>query len=436
MQTDRYGLPLSTSQPRARDAYLAAVDSLLGAMPGDLEGFEAALRHDPDFALAAIGLARALLVRMRVSEARHYAASARALVAGASERERSHVHVLALGIEGKTVEALDAMHAHLRRWPRDAMVLAPATGVFGIIGFSGRSEREREQFELLQALAPHYREGNGGEGNGGEGDGEDWWFGMALAFAACETGRLDLAAPMIERSLARMPTSGNVVHVHAHVAYELGDTQSELSRLEASLRSYPREALMHCHLSWHAALFAMQLGDADKAWRHYRDSVHPDVALAPPLNMVTDCASFLWRAELADQPAPGGAAGAQREWDTVRRSARQYFPKAGVTFADVHVALACIASGDRTGLGELRAQLAERLAAGKLTAGPAVLSLVDGLAAYRDADWPRAVRELGAALPETVRIGGSRAQRDLVALTLAEAQRQAGVGTGRAPGFR
>ena len=47
MQTDRYGLPLSTSQPRARDAYLAAVDSLLGAMPGDLEGFEAALRHDP-----------------------------------------------------------------------------------------------------------------------------------------------------------------------------------------------------------------------------------------------------------------------------------------------------------------------------------------------------------------------------------------------------
>jgi len=46
------------------------------------------------------------------------------------------------------------------------------------------------------------------------------------------------------------------------------------------------------------------------------------------------------------------------------------------------------------------------------------------------------VRELEAALPETVRIGGSRAQRDLVALTLAEAQRQAGVGTGRPPGFR
>jgi len=426
MQTDRYGLSLTTREPRARDAYLGAVDSLLGAMPGDIEGFEAALRHDPGFALAAIGLARALLVRMRVSEARQSAASARELVAGASERERSHVHVLALGIEGKTAEALAAMHAHLMRWPRDAMVLAPATGVFGIIGFSGRLERERELFELLQELAPHYREG----------DGEDWWFGMSLAFAACETGRLDLAAPMIERSLARMPASGNVVHVHAHVAYELGDTQSELSRLEASLRSYPREALMHCHLSWHAALFAMQLGDSDKAWRHYRDSVHPDVALAPPLNMVTDCASFLWRAELANQPAPGGAAGAQIEWDTVRRSARQYFPKAGVTFADVHVALACIASGDRPGLGELRAQLSERLAADKLAAGPAVLSLVDGLAAYRDADWPRAVRELEAALPETVRIGGSRAQRDLVALTLAEAQRQAGVGTGRPPGFR
>jgi tetratricopeptide (TPR) repeat protein len=346
--------------------------------------------------------------------------------------------VLALGVEGKPAAALAAMHEHLARWPRDAMVLAPATGVFGLIGFSGRIEREQELFELLQALAPHYRHADGDAGSDTQGaaQGEDWWFNMAHAFAACEVGRLDLAAPMIERSLALMPNSGHTVHVHAHVAYELGDGQAGLNRLEASLATYSREALMHCHLAWHAALFAMQLGDPDKAWRYYRESVHPDAALAPPLNLVTDSASFLWRTELAGQQLPGGPAGARSQWDAVNRSARQYFPKAGVTFADVHVALACIASGDRSGLGELRAQLAERLAAGSLAAGSVVLSLIDGLAAYREADWALAVRELAAALPDTVRIGGSRAQRDLVALTLADAQRRAGIGTRQVPGFR
>jgi hypothetical protein len=36
------------------------------------------------------------------------------------------------------------------------MALAPATGVFGPIGFSGRQEREAYLLELLHSLAPHY----------------------------------------------------------------------------------------------------------------------------------------------------------------------------------------------------------------------------------------------------------------------------------------
>ncbi|MEK9707392.1 MAG: tetratricopeptide repeat protein, partial [Alphaproteobacteria bacterium] len=100
MQTDRYGLPLSTSEPEARDAYVAAVDNLLGAMPGDIEGFELALQHDPRFALAAIGLARGLLLRMRVKQAREAAAQGRVLAEGLSERERSHVDAMALAVEG------------------------------------------------------------------------------------------------------------------------------------------------------------------------------------------------------------------------------------------------------------------------------------------------------------------------------------------------
>jgi hypothetical protein len=52
--------------------------------------------------------------------------------------------------------------------------------------------------------------------------------------------------------------------------------------------------------------------------------------------------------------------------------------------------------------------------------------LVDGLAAYARGDWDGAIRQLGRALPETVRIGGSRAQRDLVEHTLVAAYLKAG----------
>jgi hypothetical protein len=97
-----------------------------------------------------------------------------------------------------------------------------------------------------------------------------------------------------------------------------------------------------------------------------------------------------------------------------------------VTFADVHVALACAATGDEANLGRLADELSARLAAGRLPAGEVVLLLVRGLAAYARGDWNAAVADLERALPDTVRIGGSRAQRDVVENTLLAAYVKAG----------
>ena len=45
-------------------------------------------------------------------------------------------------------------------------------------------------------------------------------------------------------------------------------------------------------------------------------------------------------------------------------------------------------------------------------------TLAAGFAAYAKQQWDEAIRLFEEALPETVRIGGSRAQRDLVEHTL------------------
>lgn len=401
MLTDRYGLALSTASRDARDAYVAGVDSLLSAAAGVEGHFGCALDADPNFSLAYVGLARARFLKADVAAAREAAARARALAQAATPRERSHVNAIALAVEGKVPDSLAATRAHLVEHPRDAMVLAPATGVFGLIGFSGRQEREAEMYELLSSLAPHYD--------------ADWWFDSMLAFAACESGRLDEAQPLIERSMAANPRSPHGAHVKVHVLYELGEWKEGFDYLEDWMPGYPKEGLMHCHLSWHVALFALAVGARERAWQAYRAGAHPGGSWGPPLNAVSDSASFLWRAELAGEPRN------PELWREARDYALACFPKAGVPFADVHTAIACVASGDFAALEKLVGEMNARLEAGKLAPGRVVPALAEGFSAYVKEDWNEAIRWLERALPETVRIGGSRAQRDLVEKTLAAA---------------
>jgi hypothetical protein len=66
------------------------------------------------------------------------------------------------------------------------------------------------------------------------------------------------------------------------------------------------------------------------------------------------------------------------------------------------------------------------LAAGKLPAGEVVATLADAFGAFARSDWDNAVALFEQALPQTVRIGGSRAQRDLVEHTLVAAYLRAG----------
>jgi tetratricopeptide (TPR) repeat protein len=406
MASDRYDHALSTGSAAARDAYVEGADAVLGAMPSPQEPLRRALDADPDFALAWIALARSRFLEADVAGAREAAARARALAETTTARERSHVHAIALAIEGKPVDALAATRAHLTEHPRDAMVLAPATGVFGLIGFSGRAQREDELHDWLRSMARHY--------------GDDWWFESIYAFAECEVGQLESAHRRIERSVQACASNAHGAHVLVHVLHELGDPSAASDYLAGWLPDYERPGLLHCHLSWHAALSALQLGRLDQAWDFYRNGVHPGGSWGPPLNTATDAPSFLWRAGLA------GQALANDLWPQVLAYALRSFPKVGVTFADVHVAVACAAVDDQASLQRLIGELQDRLEAGRLPAGEAVPLLVQGFALFARGQWNDAIAKLEPALGQTVRIGGSRAQRDIVDHTLLAAYLKAG----------
>lgn len=406
MPVDRHDQPVSTASAAAAQAYRQGVDAVLAALPGPIEHLQRAVDLDPGFAMAWIALARARLLHADGAGARQAAARARERVPAATPRERSHVHALALTVEGRGAEALAAIGDHLDRHGPDALVMAPATGVFGLIGFSGAPDREEALLAFLQRWAPICA--------------GDWWFDTALAFAECETGALDPAQDRVQRSLAVRPDNAHAAHVLAHVHHERGDAEAVLAFLARWLPGYDRSGLMHCHLSWHAALSSLQLGRTDDAWRTYRDAVQPGAAWGPPLNLVTDAASFLWRAGLAGQAVEPAL------WTPVHRVALESFPQAGVAFADVHVGLAAAAVGDAATLQRLAGELGRKLAEGQLPAGEVVPRLVQGWAAYARGAAAGARAALEPVQDQVVRIGGSRAQRELVALTLQAATRAQG----------
>ena len=63
----------------------------------------------------------------------------RRLAAELSERESSHIAFFDLVFAGRIDAAIDAAHAHLAAWPRDALVVATTANPNGLIGGSGGS---------------------------------------------------------------------------------------------------------------------------------------------------------------------------------------------------------------------------------------------------------------------------------------------------------
>ncbi|HZT89383.1 MAG TPA: tetratricopeptide repeat protein [Stellaceae bacterium] len=401
MLTDAYGLGLSTVSPAARDAYVEGCAAKLTMYPGAVEAFERAIAADPGFALAHAAKAHALLERGDAAAARASLAAANSLARGLPAREASHVGFFDRLISGESEAALAMLPEHLSDWPRDAMVLSTAAFTNGLIGSSGRSGQKRMLLEFLERLAPAY--------------GDDWWFTAHHGMALSENGQRDAAAPKIDRSLARNPKNPWAAHARAHLCYETGDPEAGRDFLRSWLPTYPRGGALYSHLNWHLALGCLQVGDAAAARRLFDDSFAPDVHSGPPRGKVTDPVSFLWRWELAGHPRDPDA------WRVLHDMVNQAFPRAGLAFSDMHIALVHAVAGNDAALAERTEQIETLAKAGRYPSGALVPAAAQAFAAFEHGDFAAAIDALERIAGELERIGGSRAQLDLVEYTLLKA---------------
>jgi hypothetical protein len=410
---DRYGYELTASSAAAVDTYTAAIDAALAFNSGIEEGLRRAVEMDPGFAMAHVALARQLQLAGHAKESNAHRQLAAAAARGTTRRERQHVEAMIPALDGDGPGALALMQEHLAEFPRDAYILFQVIGPFGLVAFGGSEDWRRETFALLEPMAPDY--------------GDDWWFLTSHAFAHNEIHNFGEARRLAERSLDLFARQGNGAHTFAHVLFETGDISSGDAFLGGWLPGYEREATIFSHLAWHHALFALECGRAADVLAIYARDLAPGVCTGTPVIAIADAASLMWRCDLRGVERPPVTRSALSEF------ASSSFPRTGITFADLHCALAHAGAGNGDELDRLIAGLRGRAAAGKEPAGPVVVELAEAIAEFAAGQYGRVVDRLMPLREMVVRVGGSNAQRSVFEDTLLEAAVRAGRADAAAP---
>lgn len=390
---DSHGLPLSTASDEAAQHYREGVALMHSLWPGGAAELDAAIAADPDFALAHAARARLHAMHMEMAEARERIAVAQSKVAmRGDEREASHVAALALS--GKSREALQAALAHADRWPRDTIILSLPIGAFGLYAFSGMIAHNQAKVDLCAKHAAAFAE-------------DDWWFLTSYGWSLAENGAVSRGRAMLERSIELRRENGNTAHALAHAMFEGGNHDEAEGLLADWLPDYARSGLLYGHIAWHAALAALERGDADAALAIYDDKVRHGASQGTPINIVSDAASLLWRLEAYDHAVPDGL------WQDAADYARRAFPKAGHAFVDTHM-LILEAATDGAALDRRLAALDDMVAKGLIGAGAIVPAIGRAATAFANADYAQCAQILEPMTADFARIGGSNAQREIL----------------------
>jgi tetratricopeptide (TPR) repeat protein len=403
---DRYGLPITTSSTLAAERFIEGIDLLLEQNFGPEEQFTQAIEADAGFALAHGALAYMLNLRAQVAEARECAQQAQSLATGVSRRERQQIEAIALFINGQGPRSYALIREHLADYPRDMLMIRLAQRLF-VLGCSGAGVASFPAvlLALMQRLESAY--------------GDDWAFLGQYAFAHHETGYVEEARRLAERSLALRPTNAIAAHSVAHVFFETGDSAGGGDFLGTWLKGFDRRAPYRVHLSWHQALFELAMGHYQRVLNLYEEDIRPAV-VAHMVTTLNDSAALLWRWYIysgATPPVPP---------EEVRDLAAPAATRPGPAFRDAHAALAFAVAGDAAYMGQMIDRLRGLADQGDALAGEVTLPLVRGIHAFAHGAYSEAVRLMAPLfdtprLDQLSRIGGSHAQREVFEDTMLEA---------------
>ncbi len=337
-------------------------------------------------------------------------ARARALVsgigdAGLTDREAQHLAALRFAANGRWPSAVAVLDRHLMNDPHD---LAGHQCALRLDGYLGHFHREAAR--AARAL-PFWSK-------------DDPDYGIMLSFYGFGLEELgDFArAEDVARAAAELTPYGYWPHhTVSHVLEMTGRPEDGIAWMDGRLPYWSDPKCNNrVHIWWHKALFHIELGQFGDALALYDGEILS--AMRPAGTQLCNATSLLWRLETL-----GCEAG--ERWSRLLPIWQGLLAGMTSPFNEIHAAMTALRASDRAayetvldGMKRSAAADGELLPAYRDVAIP----VAEAMACFTDGDYAGAVEGLLPVETHLWRMGGSIAQRDLVAWTLAEAAIRAG----------
>jgi tetratricopeptide (TPR) repeat protein len=397
---DYRGLAVSTSQPEA----IAAVNHFgqtLCRMGLGLEQIVTAAEQYPDCTLVQIYTAAFYLFGQTAAtfaQATPHLVAAASLLQNGNDRERSWYTAVTAWADSDLDRAIASFEAHTDAYPRD---LAAAKVCEFLYYERGQAYNGERFLRHMRRLASHHQ--------------NDPDFLAMLAFALELSQHYDDAVAVAEQALELEPATAWAHHALAHVWIVRSELDAGLRRFGAFAPHWLQSnRLIHCHNAWHLALFHLACRDFVKAQEIFTEAVW---GITPELvGEQLDAISFLWRQEMAGQPADPAL------WKDIATHVAAHTEYCVIPFLSAHFAYA-LARANHTEALQRLTRTVEQFAQTQqghartvwLTVG---WPLIQGVSAFALQDYARAYRLLEPIIGDVLCVGGSDAQDELFWQTL------------------
>ncbi len=403
MHLDCRGVPVSTHSAEAVAGLEAAHDRLLGFVGDPVEAIDAILVEQPDFVMGHLFKAGVLTQAMEVRIYDDMVASLRAaeaLADRANDRERGHMAAIRAWVDGEFYGAVECWEAVLVEYPRDLLALQLAHLSDVLLGDTV-NQRDR-----VARVLPSWDESVSG-------------YGFVLGFHAFgleECRDFAQAEEAGRRAVALNPRDAYAIHAVAHVMEMQGRQSGGIWWLTSRMEDWAHDNFAN-HLWWHLSLFHLDLGQSDRVLEIY-DHALRSARHAGDKYEELDAAALLWRLNLLGVDVGGRWSELADKWE-ISAVDTLY------AFNDVHAMMTFVSDG-RAEAVETVLNATERYVKRANDANVGMtreigLPFCRALQAFAAEDYASAVDQLLPIRYRTHRLGGSHAQRDIVALTLLEA---------------
>ncbi|WP_085899183.1 tetratricopeptide repeat protein [Kiloniella majae] len=400
---DIRGVPVSYSDQKAIDAMEDAHICAMSFYGDPIGRIDKVLKEHPDFIMGHCFKAAWLTQTLETRIYKRMVAAlnaAEALWDKANDREKGHIKAVKAWIEGDFYGAVQQWEAVLTSYPYDLLALQLIHLTDVLLGdVAGQRDCVARVFALWDEDMPGY----------------EFVLGF-YSFGLEENSDYLQAEELGRMSLAIRPDNPYAVHAVSHVMEMQGRQAGGISFMRDRAPSWSKSHFAN-HLWWHLSLFHLDIGQMDRVFDVYDNNLRTPHQTIDKYEEL-DAAALLWRLKLLGVDVGDRWASLADKWE----------PSASDTlyaFNDVHAMMTFVSDG-RTEAAKKLLTANERYIDHATDANTAMsrevgLPFCQALQDFENENYNSCVDRLLAVRYRTHRLGGSHAQRDIIAWTLLEA---------------